>query len=200
MMETIDQSKLLKVGDLAKRAGKSVRALHLYEELGLLTPAGRSQGGFRLYDESAIRQIRWIELLQESGFTLHEIQTLRREWQTTHYGPEAMRVLREAFQTRLAETREQVDRLHALERELVETLNYLHACDQQCQPVRTTAGDCPHCPVDHGVKEEPALVAGFHISMRTHGTTGGANGGAGGASDGGSNGGGISIPLGTKNR
>ena len=195
-MKAIDQDKLLKVGDLAKRAGKSVRALHLYEELGLLTPAGRSQGGFRLYDESALRQIRWIELLQESGFTLHEIQTLRREWQTTHYGPEAMRVLREAFQTRLTETREQVDRLQALERELVETLNYLHACDQQCQPVRTTAGDCPQCPVDHGVKEEPALVAGFHISMRTHGANGTANAGT----NGGTNSGGIPIPLGTKER
>lgn len=178
-MESIEQSKLLKVGDLAKQAGKSVRALHLYEELGLLTPAARSQGGFRLYDDSALRQIRWIELLQESGFTLHQIQALRREWQTTHYGPEAMRVLREAFQARLAETREQIDRFQALERELVETLDYLHTCDQ-CQPVRTTADDCPQCPVDHGVKEEPALVAGFHIST-------GGNGG-------------LSIPLGTKNR
>ena len=193
-MESIDQSKLLKVGDLAKRAGKSVRALHLYEELGLLTPAARSQGGFRLYDDSALRQIRWIELLQESGFTLHEIQTLRREWQTTHYGPEAMRVLRDAFQARLAETREQIDRFQTLERELVETLHYLHTCDQ-CQPVRTTADDCPQCPVDHGVKEEPALVAGFHISMRTHAANGGPNAGVGGAVAGG-----ISIPLGTKER
>ena len=167
-MDTLDHSKLLKVGDLAKIAGKSVRALHLYEELGLLTPAARSQGGFRLYDESAHRQIRWIELLQESGFTLHQIQAMRREWQATHYGPEAMRVLREAFQARLQETREQRARMETLERELVETLHYLHTCDQ-CTPPRTTAEDCPHCPVDHGVKEEPALVAGFHISARTHG-------------------------------
>jgi DNA-binding transcriptional MerR regulator len=178
-MDSIDQSKLLKVGDLAKQAGKSVRALHLYEELGLLTPATRSQGGFRLYDDTALRQIRWIELLQESGFTLHQIQALRREWQTTHYGPEAMRVLRQAFQTRLAETREQVERLQTLERELVETLQYLHTCDQ-CRPVRTTADDCPQCPEDHHVKGEPALVAGFHIST-------GGNGG-------------HSIPLGAKNR
>ena len=167
-MDAQDHGKLLKVGDLAKLAGKSVRALHLYEELGLLTPASRSQGGFRLYDETALRQIRWIDLLHESGFTLHQIQALRREWQTTHYGPEAMRRLREAFQARLHETREQRARIETLERELVDTLNYLHTCDQ-CQPVRTTAEDCPHCPVDHGVKEEPALVAGFHIHSRIHG-------------------------------
>ncbi len=117
-METIDQSKLHKVGDLARQAGKSVRALHLYEELGLLTPAARSQGGFRLYDETALRQIRWIELLQESGFTLHQIQGLLREWQTTHYGPKAMGVLREAFLARLTETREQIGRFRALSRNL----------------------------------------------------------------------------------
>ncbi|MEK7316948.1 MAG: MerR family transcriptional regulator [Candidatus Eisenbacteria bacterium] len=183
-METIDLSKLHKVGDLAKQAGKSVRALHLYEELGLLTPAARSQGGFRLYDETALRQIRWIELLQESGFTLHQIQGLLREWQTTHYGPKAMGVLREAFLARLTETREQLGRLRALEQELVETLHYLHTCDQ-CRPVRTTEDDCPHCPEDHGVKEEPALVAGFHIATRPQG---------------GANGGGIPIPLGSKSR
>src|SRR5678809_1502613 len=38
-------SKLLKIGDLARRTGKSVRALHLYEELGLLTPTARSGSG-----------------------------------------------------------------------------------------------------------------------------------------------------------
>lgn len=176
-----DPGKLLKVGDLAKLAGKSVRALHLYEELGLLTPTARSQGGFRLYDESALRQIRWIELLQESGFSLHQIQELLHEWQATHYGPEASRALRELFQKRLAETREQKARLEALERELEETLQYLHTCDQ-CKPVRTTSGDCPQCPVDHGMKTEPALVAGFHIASRR----GDRNG--------------ISIPVGTKNR
>ena len=179
-METKETAKLLKVGDLAKQTGKSVRALHLYEELGLLTPAARSQGGFRLFDPDALRQIRWIELLQESGFSLHEIQTLLRDWQTTHYGPEASRALSESFQKRLEETREQLTRLQALERELVETLQYLDTCDQ-CAPVRTTSDDCPQCPVDHGMKAEPALVAGFHIASRAIG-------------------GGLSLPLGPKTR
>ena len=45
---------LLKVGELARRTGKTVRAIHLYEELGLLTPAVRSKGGFRLYSGRAV--------------------------------------------------------------------------------------------------------------------------------------------------
>ncbi len=159
----MDQSsqKLLKVGDLARRTGKSVRALRLYEELGLLTPIARSIGGFRLYDESAWTRLRWIELLQDSGFSLHQIQDLLRAWQSTRYGPDAMATVREIFEKRLAETRQAIERYRALEQELLGSLEYLNTC-HECRPPRTTQEDCPHCPVDHGMKEEPALVAGFH--------------------------------------
>lgn len=153
--------KLLKVGDLARRTGKSVRALHLYEELGLLSPTARSNGGFRLYDELAWTRIRWIELLQDSGFSLHQIQALLRAWHSTRYGPDAMATVRSIFEQRLAETRLAIERYRALERELEGSLEYLKTC-HECRPPRTTQEDCPHCPVDHGMKEEPALVAGFH--------------------------------------
>ncbi len=158
-------AKLLKVGDLAGKTKKSVRALHLYEELGLLTPTARSLGGFRLYDESALTRIRWIELLQESGFTLHQIQDLLKAWQSTHYGPDAMKVVRETFEKRLSETRAAIERFAALEQELLGSLQYLNTCES-CRPPRTTQDDCPHCPVDHGMVEPPALVAGFQVSAK----------------------------------
>lgn len=154
-------SKHSKVGDLAKQTGKSVRALRLYEEMDLLHPVARSSGGFRLYDESAVTRIRWIELLQESGFSLHQIQGLLKAWQDSRYGPEAMAVVRETFQTKLAEARQAISRYQTLARELEGTLEYLRTC-RACRPPRTTQQDCPHCPEDHGMKEEPALVAGFH--------------------------------------
>jgi MerR family copper efflux transcriptional regulator len=158
-------AKLLKIGDLARKTGKSVRALHLYEELGLLNPTARSNGRFRLYDESAFTRIRWIELLQDSGFTLHEIQALLRAWHATRYGPDAMAVIRQMFEQRLRETREAIERYRRLETELVGSLEYLSTC-HQCRPPRTTQEDCPHCPEDHGTAVEPALVAGFHSDPR----------------------------------
>jgi MerR family copper efflux transcriptional regulator len=161
MEPSLESTKLLKVGDLARQTGKSARALRLYEELGLLSPTARSSGGFRLYDDTAVTRIRWIELLQESGFTLHQIQDLLRAWHRTHYGPDAMNKVRDTFAARLAETRAALARYRELERELVGSLEYLNTC-QECRPPRTTADDCPHCPVDHGVTEPPALVAGFH--------------------------------------
>src|SRR6516225_8505472 len=51
---------LMQIGDLARETGKTVRAIHLYEELGLLTPAARSKGRFRLYGREALVRIRWI--------------------------------------------------------------------------------------------------------------------------------------------
>src|SRR3989442_11971135 len=101
-------SKHLKVGDLAKQTGKSVRALRLYEELDLLHPVARSSGGFRLYDESALTRIRWIELLQEAGLSLHQIQGLLQAWHGSKSGPEARAVGRETFRKKLAATGEAV--------------------------------------------------------------------------------------------
>ena len=69
----------MQIGDLAREAGKTVRAIHLYEELGLLTPAARSKGRFRLYGAEALTRIRWIGKLQELGFSLGDIQTIVRE-------------------------------------------------------------------------------------------------------------------------
>jgi DNA-binding transcriptional MerR regulator len=158
-------SKHLKVGDLAKLSGKSVRALRLYEELDLLHPVGRSSGGFRQYDESAITRIRWIELLQGAGLSLHQIQELLKAWHRTKYGPEAMATVRAIFEKKLEETRRAIVRSQTLAQELEGTIEYLQTC-QGCGPARTTHQDCPQCPEDHGVKNPPALVAGFHTEQR----------------------------------
>ena len=84
-----DQLILLKVGELAKRAGKTVRAVHLYEELGLLAPAVRSKGGFRLYHGRAVTRLEWISKLQDLGFSLTEIKAFLRDWEHSETGPKA---------------------------------------------------------------------------------------------------------------
>jgi len=150
---------LLRVGDLAKQTGKTVRAIHLYEELGLLVPATRSSGGFRLYEPVAVERVRWIELLNGLGFSLLEMRDLTRSWWSAGIGPEAMEELRTLFVRKLDETRENRRRFEQLEQELVAGLEYLETCRVCASPsdVRT----CVHCQQDHGMKEEPALVAGL---------------------------------------
>jgi DNA-binding transcriptional MerR regulator len=88
---------LLKVGELAKRTGKTVRAIHLYEELGLLQPSVRSKGGFRLYSLRAAKRIEWIQKLQDLGFSLTEIKAFLRDWEDSETAPKAMDRIREIF-------------------------------------------------------------------------------------------------------
>jgi len=154
------ESHLLRVGDLARITGKTVRAIHLYEELGLLHPATRSSGGFRLYEPSAAERVRWIDLLHGVGFSLQEMSELLRSWWSADLGPDAMERLRALFARKLEETRAAIARHRQLEQELTEGLAYLETC-RSCAAPDTPGRVCVHCDQDHGMKNEPALVAGI---------------------------------------
>ncbi len=65
---------LLKVGELAARAGVGVQTLHYYERLGLLPPPNRSGANYRLYPPASLRQVQFIKKAQALGFTLEEIK------------------------------------------------------------------------------------------------------------------------------
>src|SRR5262252_3210732 len=141
-------SHYLRVGDLARRTGKTVRAIRLYEELGLLQPATRSSGGFRLYEVDAVSRVRWIDLLHGLGFSLQEMGELRRGWWSAELGPEAMERLRTLFGRKLAETREAIERHQQLERELQQGLAYLETC-RVCATPGVSVNGCVHCQQDH---------------------------------------------------
>lgn len=64
----------LKVGDLAKRTGLTVRTLHHYDEIGLLVPSARSDAGHRLYSAADIARLHAIQALRGFGLPLGEIQ------------------------------------------------------------------------------------------------------------------------------
>jgi DNA-binding transcriptional MerR regulator len=63
-----------RVGELARRTGLSVRALHYYDEIGLLSPSRRTDGGHRLYAAGDVVRLQQIKSLQHLGFTLREVR------------------------------------------------------------------------------------------------------------------------------
>jgi MerR family transcriptional regulator, thiopeptide resistance regulator len=63
-----------KVGELAGRTGVSVRALRYYDEIGLLSPSRRSEGGHRLYTAEDVVRLQRIKSLTQLGFTLREVR------------------------------------------------------------------------------------------------------------------------------
>lgn len=64
----------LKVGELARRAGLSVRALHHYEEIGLLVPSARTDAGHRLYARADVERLARITALTALGFSLDQVR------------------------------------------------------------------------------------------------------------------------------
>ena len=62
-----------KIGELARRTGLTVRTLHHYDEIGLLSPAQRSDGGHRVYDEAGVQRLYRIVSLRSLGFPLDAI-------------------------------------------------------------------------------------------------------------------------------
>lgn len=65
----------LKVGELAKRAGLTIRALHHYDNIALLSPSARSDAGYRLYDCTDIARLHQIQALRRFGMGLSDIGT-----------------------------------------------------------------------------------------------------------------------------
>jgi DNA-binding transcriptional MerR regulator len=69
----------LKIGELASRAGLSVRALHHYDAVGLLSPSARSPAGARLYAQSDIVRLHRIQALKQMGYSLPDIREALRD-------------------------------------------------------------------------------------------------------------------------
>jgi len=75
--EPATEGRLLHIHEAAAEVGLTPRSVCYYEELGLLTPAARSEGDYRLYDGSDIERLRFIKgLRDDAGFSLAEIARL----------------------------------------------------------------------------------------------------------------------------
>ena len=153
---------VMQVGDLARETGKTIRALHLYEEMGLLRPHERTKGGFRLYGQDAVLRIRWIGRMQEMGFSLGDVQTLARDFENSAVAPAAMQRIRKQYANKLLATREHMARLKQLESDLQKSLAYLDTCDV-CEP-ETVLRACTNCDHHDCHDPMPELVAGLHAS------------------------------------
>lgn len=69
----------LKVSEVARLARVSVRTLHHYDEIGLLTPTERTEAGYRLYSTADLERLQEILFYRELGFSLDEIRELMSE-------------------------------------------------------------------------------------------------------------------------
>jgi MerR family transcriptional regulator, copper efflux regulator len=159
-----DGEKLLQVGDIAKASGKTVRAIHHYEDVGLLRPHARSKGRYRLYDQAALNRVRWIGKLHDLGLSLSQIQEMVEAWEKAPSAPGAMSRIRALYTQKLEETRAQIAHLASLERELEASIDYLDTCGTACDPAELVRA-CTNCDHHDRSLPEPELVAGIRGSV-----------------------------------
>jgi len=73
---TVAESDLLTVGDVARLAGVTVRTLHHYDRIGLVSPSGRTPAGYRLYGEEDLDRLHAVLAYRELGFALEDVAAL----------------------------------------------------------------------------------------------------------------------------
>lgn len=81
-----DKTKLLPIGQAAKKAGISRQSLQYYLMIGLLEPTETTSTGRRLFDQKAVDRIRLIKKLNDSGYPLRAIRELFMEGRTDWKG------------------------------------------------------------------------------------------------------------------
>jgi len=108
--------RALKVGELARRTGLTVRTLHHYEAVGLLQPTLRTEAGHRLYTTADMARLQQVLSLRQLGFSLEEVHDcLNRR------GAPPLEVIRlhvHRLRTQIDMQRELVERLEGLARHL----------------------------------------------------------------------------------
>lgn len=68
--------EVISIKEVTKQTGISVRTMRYYDEIGLLRPAGKTEGGHRLYGEKEIKKLQEIQFLKTLGFSLKEIKVM----------------------------------------------------------------------------------------------------------------------------
>ena len=66
------------IGELAENSGLSLRTIRHYDEVGLLKPSARSEGGFRLYSQDDLSRLLLIRRMKPLGYSLEEMTELLR--------------------------------------------------------------------------------------------------------------------------
>jgi len=121
------------IGELSRRTGCKIETVRYYERVGLMPPAPRTAGRYRLYSEADVRRLAFVRRARELGFPLTDVRRLLTLAPGPSDGPCAE--ARELAAAHLAEVRGKIADLRAMER----VLGY--AVD------RCAAGNSPNCPV-----------------------------------------------------
>ena len=114
----IANNRQLKIGELARQTGLSIKTIRYYESRGLLEHPLRTEGGYRLYGPEEVARLRFVQRAKLLGLTLEEIRELVELAVRCNEGDIVPR-LEEVLEAKLAETERKMAELSAFPQNLL---------------------------------------------------------------------------------
>jgi DNA-binding transcriptional MerR regulator len=108
------------IGELARSLGVTARTLRLYEQLGLIDPPQRTDGGIRFYTKEDIRRIKFVLKVKELGLSLKQMQDLAEIYRQTKTEERIMPRLIELLDSHTDAIHRKIEKLSSLARDIAE--------------------------------------------------------------------------------
>lgn len=125
-----DDGVVMQIGEVAARTELSLRSLRHWEEVGLLRPSGRTEGGFRLYTEADVEKILVIRRMKPLGFTLEQMSAAMRDIEVLRDG-DTEKMHSRARERLTAILAEAADRREKLESQLAMADEFIRELNQE---------------------------------------------------------------------
>jgi len=108
------------IGEISRSLGVTTRTLRLYEQMGLIEPPQRTEGGIRYYTKDDIRRLKFVLKLKELGLSLQQMQELAEIYGETKMPDKIMPRLIELLDSHTDAIHRRIEKLSSLARDISE--------------------------------------------------------------------------------
>jgi MerR family transcriptional regulator, repressor of the yfmOP operon len=115
----IKNDDVVQIGELAESLGVTTRTIRYYEEIGLMSPPDRLEGGMRVYAKDDERRLKFILKLKDLGITLKEMQELADIYKTYKNPDKIMPKLLAIYDKHINKIDEKISNLSSLRQDIV---------------------------------------------------------------------------------
>ena len=146
----------MQIGDLAERAGVSTRTIRYYEELGIIEPVARTNGGFRRYCEDQLRRLQIIQGFKALGFELEQVRRLFSMREAAGTGGDLARQMIDILRSQQEEIDRRIAQYEAMKERHLRGIEVLRGC-LLCE-IPVFERDCHNCETYRCHEDVPDLV------------------------------------------
>lgn len=116
----LSSDEYMQISDLAKALHITTRTIRLYEQMGLVDPPKRTEGGIRVYENDDIKRFKFVLKLKALGLSLNEMKELADIYTREQLPEKIMPRLIELLNSHLSNIRKRITQLQSLEKEIAD--------------------------------------------------------------------------------